>query len=189
MIATNTILALVLLFTAVAAGFDLRTGHIPNPLTLGAIAAAGALQLLLLGLAAHSAAGSLTAAAIARAALHVVAGAVVCGLVPYLLFMRDGMGGGDVKLLAGVGALLGPVLGLEVELYAFVAMALFACARMAYDGRLLQVLAHSAALLLNPVLPKARRRAVSPLLFSSLKFAPAVFAATALVTLLRWRTG
>jgi len=189
MIATNAILALVLLFTAVAAGFDVRTGHIPNPLTLGAIAAAGALQLLILGLHPQPAAESFAAASLARAAAHVVAGALLCGLVPYLLFMRDGMGGGDVKLLAGVGALLGPVLGLEVELYAFVAMALFACARMAYDGRLLQVLGQSAALLLNPVLPKARRREVSPVLFSSLKFAPAVFAATAIVTLLRWRTG
>jgi prepilin peptidase CpaA len=188
MTVTNEGLALALLFTAAAAAWDLRSGHIPNRLTFAAI---------LTGCALHVAVACLTARApqpdiltdIGLALARAAFGVLVCGLVPYLLFLREGMGGGDVKLLAGVGALLGPVLGLEVELYAFVAMALFACARLAYDGGLLRVLGHSAALVLNPLLPTERRRAVSPALFSSLKFGPAVFVATAAVALLRFRIG
>ena len=188
MTVTNEGLALALLFTAVAAAWDLRSGQIPNRLTFAAIAAGFVLHVAVVLLTARAPQPFGVAEvglALARAAL----GVLVCGLVPYLLFLREGMGGGDVKLLAGVGALLGPVLGLEVELYAFVAMTLFACARLAYDGGLLRVLGNSAALMFNPLLPKERRRAVSPALFSSLKFGPAVFVAVAAVALLRFRTG
>jgi prepilin peptidase CpaA len=188
MIATNALLGMALMFTAVAAGSDLRTGHIPNFLTFGVMALGGVLHVVMLCLHASPPA-QLDATQFALAVTHVTFGMLACGLVPYLLFLRGGMGGGDVKLLAGVGALLGPVPGLEVELHAFVAMALFACVRLAYDGRLLEVLGHSAALLVNPLLPSARRRAVSPELFCSLRFAPAVFVATAVVAVLRVRTG
>jgi prepilin peptidase CpaA len=188
MIPTNATLALALLFTAVAAGFDLRTGHIPNFVTFGAMVAGGVLHVVML-CRYEPALQPLDASQLALAVTHVAFGILACGLAPYLLFLRGGMGGGDVKLLAGVGASLGPLLGLEIELYAFVAMALFACTRLAYEGRLLHVLAHSAALLVNPLLPRARRRAVSPALLCWLKFGPAVFAATAAVALLRFRAG
>jgi prepilin peptidase CpaA len=188
MIPTNATLVLALVFTAVAAGFDLRTGQIPNLVTFGAIVIGGALHVAMLCFQ-QPASQPLDASQLAFAVTHVAFGMLACGLVPYLLFVRGGMGGGDVKLLAGVGAALGPVPGLEVELYAFAAMALFACVRLAYEGRLLQVLGQSAALLCNPVLPSARRRAVSPALLCWLKFGPAVFVATAAVAVLRFRTG
>ena len=68
------------------------------------------------------------------------------------------MGGGDVKLLAMVGAFVGPTIGIEIELYAFVLTALFAGARLAYQGQLLKVLANSALLVTNPLRSKDRRR-------------------------------
>lgn len=182
----NTLLCLALLLTALAALFDLRTGQIPNWLSLGGLAAGAALQLSALCWERQQA-GALTLAFVGTALLRVVFGLVVCGLVPYLLFLRAGMGGGDVKLLAALGALLGPVLGLEVQLYAFVLMALFAPLRLVYEGRLGQVLRNSLTLLANPLRAKDKRRALPEELLYTLKFAPAIFAATLLVGVLRWR--
>jgi hypothetical protein len=49
------------------------------------------------------------------------------------------------------------------------------------------LLGNSAALIKNPFLPKARRREVPQALLTELRFGPAVFFATALVALVRWR--
>jgi Flp pilus assembly protein protease CpaA len=49
-----------------------------------------------------------------------VAGLLICGLLMLLCFVFFGTGGGDVKLLAMVGALLGLEKGLEVLLWTFV---------------------------------------------------------------------
>ena len=49
---------------------------------------------------------------------------------------------GDV---VGLGAVLGPMVGLEAELNAFVAAALFALGRMAFKGQLFAVLAQLGA--------------------------------------------
>lgn len=51
----------------------------------------------------------------------------VVGFVVFLLFyLLGGMGGGDVKLMAGFGALLGPSRALEAALYTAMAGALLA---------------------------------------------------------------
>jgi prepilin peptidase CpaA len=183
----NALLGLALVLTALAALFDLRTGQIPNRLTLGGLALGGVLQLSA-ACWERSEVSALTFGFVGMALLRVVFGLVVCGLVPYLLFLRAGMGGGDVKLLAGLGALLGPVVGLEVQLYAFVVMAAFAPVRLLYEGRLRQVLQNSITLLANPLRAKEQRRALPEELLYSLKFAPAIFVATLVVGLLRWRT-
>lgn len=59
------------------------------------------------------------AAASFRAGLDSVLGALACAAVPAILFRQDAIGGGDVKLLAAIGALLGARLGLEAEMWAF----------------------------------------------------------------------
>ena len=186
MITFNLLLSLTVLFALAAAAFDLRTGHIPNGLTLAGIALGAVLQIAFLVSSSRMPGQGLDVALLALAVVRTAFAVLACGLVPYLLFLRNGMGGGDVKLLAAIGAFLGPVLGLEVELYAFLGMALFALVWLAYRGRLLQVLGTSAALLVNPMLPKQRRRPVAPELFSSFRFGPAVLVAVGVVTLLRW---
>ncbi len=48
-------------------------------------------------------------------------GLLACGLVMLVCFVMFHVGGGDVKMMAMVGALLGPQRGLEVMLWTFIA--------------------------------------------------------------------
>lgn len=164
---------LALLFTAVAAAWDLRTGLIPNRLV--AIGAAGC---AIAGLAAAAASGPWEAL---RTLLAMAAGMVLVALVPFILFRAGGMGGGDVKLLAAVGIALGPLLGLEAELYAFVVAMLYAPARLLWEGRLLHALKMIGTLAVRPLLPKHKRPDPVPLEeMTALRFGPAIFIGTAL---------
>lgn len=177
------VLIALVVFTLVVAVVDARTGHIPNGLLLfgfgGGITLHAASYVVLR-------AGQPLAATLFAAVLSVLAGSALCAAVPLLLFRLNAMGGGDVKLLAVVGASIGPFVGMETELYSFVLLALFAPARLAYQGQLLRSLGNSAALVVNPFLPKARRREVPRELLTALPFGPAVFAASLLVTCLHW---
>lgn len=172
-----------LVFVSLAAVWDLRTGTIPNYISLGA---------LVVGLALHVAVhvvdlgSSAALAAVLAGVFDAVLGVVLCGLTPYLLFRVDAMGGGDVKLLAAVGAFAGPTMGLEVELTAFIAMALFAPARLAYEGKLLAVLGNTVVLVANPFLPKGRKRQLPSELMTPFKFGPAVFVANVVVLFAHW---
>jgi prepilin peptidase CpaA len=119
--------------------------------------------------------------------LSAVLGLIACAVVPLFLYRVGGIGGGDVKLLAVVGALVGPIWGLEAEFYSFGALILYAPARLAYDGRLLVTLANSMALIANAVLPKDKRRSIAPELMTSLRFGPAVFVGSAVASFMHWR--
>lgn len=166
-------------FTAWPAVVDLRTRHIPNQLILVGLAFGVSLHLLAHWMFLRAPDQSwldLTRVAAGK----VVLGGLLCGLVPLLLFRAGAMGGGDVKLLAVVGAAAGPMLGMQIQLYAFVLLTLYAPARLAYEGRLMRMLGNSAALVANPFLPKARRRDVPAELMTALPFAPAVFVAALL---------
>ncbi|MGC4093354.1 MAG: A24 family peptidase [Polyangiaceae bacterium] len=171
-------------FTAWVGVLDARSGHIPNRLLLVGFA---------LGVLGHAAVylsdmhQRSLGQALSALGFNVLAGLLLCGAVPFLLFRLNAMGGGDVKLLAVVGASVGPLLGMELELYAFVLLALFAPARLAYRGQLLSSLANSVALFVNPLLPEARRRPVPRELLTPLPFGPAVCAASVLVAVLYWR--
>jgi len=186
MSATQIVLSGLLMFTALAGLVDYRTGQIPNRLV-----ALGALIGLVTHFAVHFALirqpGQALTELLGGAAINVGVGILGCSAVPLLLYRVSAMGGGDVKLLASVGVWAGPILGLQVELYAFVLAALYAPARLAYQGELFRLLGNSAALLKNPFLPKARRQEVPQALLTELRFGPAVFFATALVALVRWR--
>jgi prepilin peptidase CpaA len=164
-------LVLALALSALAALWDLRTGKIPNRLLLvGATACA----LLLLTQGARD--GAL---GILRALLVMVVGGALVSLVPGLLYRAGGIGGGDLKLLALLGALLGPYLGLEAELYAFVVALLYAPARLIWEGKLGQTVSTLGRMVVRPLLPRDRRpAAVAVEELTALRFGPAVFVGT-----------
>lgn len=149
-----------------AAWTDARTGKIPNRLTLPALAVGVALGGVLNGLQ-----------GLGTSAL----GALLCFLVPYVLFRSSrgtAIGGGDVKLFAALGALLGPSVGLEVELGSMVLLAVFAFFVLTWKGLLFHVLARAFWLGVNWMLPKSRRREVEPEMLVSMRMGPAICAAT-----------
>ena len=160
---------------AVSAWFDWRTGCIPNWVTLGAI---------LLGLAGQAGLGGLAGgwAGVAAGMLRSAVGAVLTGGVPLWLFHRGAMGGGDVKLLAGTGALGGTCAGVTVELYAFVLAAAYVALRLGRRGKLLRACRRTLLLLRPARLPVASRVAAKSSSESEVRFAPFVLAGACLVT-------
>jgi prepilin peptidase CpaA len=129
------VVVLVLVVTAAAAVTDARSGRIPNGLSLSLLAVVFSGDLVRGGTGAF---------------LASLSGLVLCGAVPLFLFSRGAMGGGDVKLLAAIGSALGWARGLEVQITAYVAAALYAVAMLACRGELMRTLA-SAARLFVPV--------------------------------------
>ena len=121
-----------------AAAQDLRTRKIRNWLTLG---------LVLTGIA-HSlvSAGALTpTVTLGDSLLGTVAG---FGL-PLTLFIIGALGGGDVKLLAGVGAWLGVWGVVEVFLAAAIVGMVIVLAQCAVKGRLKVLFSNTFVLVLN----------------------------------------
>jgi prepilin peptidase CpaA len=178
-------LSILGLLTAAAAFADFRTGHIPNPVVAVGAALGVALQIAV-GVRDALVNGGSVASALASAVGMAALGIVLCAMVPLVLYRVGGMGGGDVKLLGAIGAVCGPMLGLEIEMTAFVVAMLYAGCRLAYRGQLLRLLGNSLALATNPVRPKEKQRAVPEELMTSLRFAPAVFAATVLTVAGHW---
>jgi prepilin peptidase CpaA len=174
-----------LLLCGTAAITDLRWGVIPNRLTYGAIALGLPLQILARTTATGAAGELFRPCSLALATGYAGASLVVCGLVPYAMFLLRAAGGGDVKLLAAVGAFLGPLLGLEVTLGALLMAALVVPARLAYQGRLMRSFASSlhfmGAHLLRTRVPHPSADLVH------FKLGPAVFVALALEAALYWR--
>jgi prepilin peptidase CpaA len=161
-----------LLSSAVAALLDWRRREIPNWLTFGALGAA---------VIAHGIVGALRVGVLGglQEAAWSVIGAAACALVPFVFWRKGVFGGGDVKMLAALGGLLQPTLAIEAEFYALIVAAIFAPARLAWEGKLLQVLGNSAAIMINPLLPKAKRRTISPEVLTQIPFGPAIFAGVA----------
>ena len=158
--------ALVVAF--VAAITDIRTGHMPNRLTLGALAGALALHV------GHGAYADGVAGALDEGG-RALLGALACSVVPLFLFVKGGIGGGDVKLFVALGALVLPVAGLEAQTYAFVAALVIAPARLAFDGVLLRTLKNTALLVTNPLRPAPARAPIPPEMQSWFRLGPSIF--------------
>ena len=98
--------AFVISIGLIACVFDVRTRRIPNALSLSAAAA---------GLLYHAATSGVTGVQLAGAGW--LLGLLL--LLPY--FALGGMGGGDVKLMAALGAWLGPWETFWLAMYAGIA--------------------------------------------------------------------
>lgn len=181
MLGASYFLGFAVLVTAIAAVFDWRTGHIPNWVTIAPLALAP------FGHAGASIASGRAGEALSQGAFSVL-GAALCALVPLALFRAGGGGGGDVKLFAAIGAICRPLIGIEVQFYAFLAAAFLALGRMAYEGKLFKVMANTLALVANPFLPKARRREITPDMMTMHRMGPAIFVGTSLTAFMHWRS-
>ena len=174
-------LIFALLITAVAAWTDARGGRIPNWLTFGALGGAFVWHFVVGFLSLHSWWGALGELG------GSIAGALLCGAVPAFMYWQKAIGGGDIKLFAALGALCHPIVGIELETYAFLAAALIAPAILAYHGVLLQTLKRSLGLLLNPFRKAEERKEVPSELKTWFRLGPAIFIGAGLTLLAHWR--
>lgn len=174
-------LAFAVLVTAIAAWFDWRTGEIPDWVSLGPLVVAPIAHFAVYVATGHS------QEAIQAAGFSVL-GAAACALVPMALFRAGAIGGGDVKLLAAIGAICRPMVGIEAEFYGILAAAIIiAPARLAYEGKLLRVLGNTVSLALNPFRPKDKRKELTPEMMTQMRFGPAIFVGTCIAAVLNWR--
>ncbi len=155
---------------AISAITDWRLGRIPNWLTFPTIIVPPIVLLVVDG---------------RDAAIASLAGILFCVVAPYLLFRSRAMGAGDVKLFAGLGALLGAFLGIEAEFFSILIAALFALIGLAARGVLMRTLSNTFYLALNPILPKAKRRKIERALLDRVRLGPAVLIGTFIAIMLR----
>jgi prepilin peptidase CpaA len=167
--AVTIAMGLALGVSTTAALCDWRRGEIPNWLTLPPLVVAPMAYGLAFGI---------------EFALHSLAAAFLSALVPYLLFRRGAVGGGDVKVFGALGAITGfdLLVGIEIELGALVVAMLVACSALAWKGVLLRTLGNALTQALNPVLPVRWRRKPCTALFAPIRMGGAILLATGICT-------
>jgi Flp pilus assembly protein protease CpaA len=139
--------AAVLVTAAAAAAIDLRTGRIPNPLT---------------------AAAALTGLALAGVGLTVLTLnlAIAGGVLGFALMLPGRLfgatGGGDVKLMAALGTLLGPRHIVIAFLAGAIAGGALALAHAWRRGRVGTTLSRTARFATDPAAAKAAVDAAAP---------------------------
>lgn len=171
-----------LIVAGAAAFFDWRTGHIPDlvsyiPLVLGPIAHAGLAWKLI--------PNCTTQDALMEGGIS-LAGIVICSVMPLLMFRKNALGGGDVKVFAALGALGQVSLGVEMQLYAFVLAAVIAPARIAYEGNLKRTLKNCGTLLTNAFLPPEKRKTIEADSVTWFRLGPCIFLGTLLTAILHY---
>jgi len=182
--------------SAVAAIIDLRTGHIPDWLTLGVLA----LAPLARGGAAFAHHHSWHSAMLI-ACFSILSG-VGAAIVPLLLARSGGLGGGDVKLFAAIGATCGIFVGFYAQTYAYVfamVQALFVVLR---QNKLKKTLENIRGLFMKRVATSAQAGAGAGAAavvmapqdftarhagFTEVKFAPAIFAGLVVAAWAQWK--
>ena len=142
---TATSMAAVVVAT-MAGTMDVRRGRVPNALTYPAV---------LVGVALGAAQGG---AGLGQSALGLVA-ALLCALP---LWIWGGMGGGDLKLLAAIGAFFGAWGFLTTLLCSLVLGGACAVAVLAWRGELLRALWSMIAFAVTAPLPGVRTAPLQP---------------------------
>lgn len=117
----------VLAASLAAAVTDIRQFKIHNVLTLPLLATAFAYHAVLFGW---------------DGLLQSVFGACVGALVPLVLFILGGMGAGDVKLMAGIGAWVGGPAAAFIVVVSSIAAGVYALFLIIRHGRVRQTLAN-----------------------------------------------
>ena len=145
---SDALAATAVVVTAVtAAAIDLRTGRIPNALTAATA---------LVGL-------TLATLRLTHTTLPV---ALVGGLVGLALMLPGRVfgatGGGDVKLMAALGTLLGPQQIVVAFLFGAIAGGALALMHAWRRGRLVTTMSRTAQLVVDPIAAKAAIDAASP---------------------------
>lgn len=176
----HAVLLLALAVAAVAGVLDWRKGEIPSWLTLPAIGAAPILHFVRYKLSGETAEDALYGAGFS------LAGAGICALVPLMLFRQSALGGGDVKLFIALGAILEIRLGVESQMYGFLAGAVLAPAKLAYEGKLFTTIKNSFAIGTNLFLPKSKQRTIDEAALSWFRLGPAIFFGVALTAYMNW---
>jgi prepilin peptidase CpaA len=164
----------------VAAITDVRRGQIPNLLTYPLLGAAPALHV-----ARAMARGQPLSLALGQAGLSLL-GVGLCGLIPLLLWKRGVMGGGDVKLLGGIGALLLPRAGFELELHAFLVAGALALLHVAVRGELGRALVNVGRLILRFVPARAREPRGASRSVGAFRLGPSFALAFVIETWIHW---
>ncbi len=124
----------LIVLLVMASVIDARKRIIPNWLNL-LILVGGIAQAIAVGMP----------VSISQSLLGILAGFGIL-LIPYIL---GAMGGGDVKMLAGIGAWLGPVATLQVYLVAAVVGLVIVLTQCFFTGRLTQLLKNSTLIVAN----------------------------------------
>jgi prepilin peptidase CpaA len=164
--------AVVLLLTAICAVTDLHSGKIYNKLTYPA-----AVLGLLFGLLP----GALLPA-------QRLAGLLVALLIFGLLRSLSGMGAGDVKLMAAIGAFKGAAFVCYSSIYIVCFACLIGLGVLAWQGRLLSSAKWVGGTLLAVVLPGLSRPVLQDGM-TTMPFGPAIFLGTAYAIYLEYVYG
>jgi prepilin peptidase CpaA len=167
---------------AIAALVDLRTGEIPNWLTLGLF---GAAPIVRAAAAVHFQHASWTSAVLVGV-LSLLSG-IASALVPLALARHGGLGLGDVKLFAAIGAACGIFVAFYAQTYAYVFAMLHALIFLARKKKLGATFRNIQGLFDGR--PRAARAdgAARHEGFTELKFAPAILGGMCVAAWAQWR--
>ena len=116
--------------------FDLRSRRVPNWLSFSATVMALALNVSIHG---------------AMGLIHCVFGLTMALVVLLGPFVLGGLGGGDVKMMGAIGALLGPALTIQALAIGFVIGGLITLVHLAYLGKTAEVAGRTARMVASAI--------------------------------------